>query len=52
MSGFWFSLLLTTVTQVSPSTLTGAVHDEIGQPVPGASVFISTAAPRKGVGVL
>ena len=32
--------------------LTGTVQDEKGQPVAKATVFIRTAAPRKGVGVL
>ena len=36
----------------SPTTLTGVVRDEMGCPVVGANVFISTAAPRKGSGVL
>lgn len=33
-------------------TLTGTVQDEKGQPIARATVFIRTAAPRKGVGVL
>jgi len=33
-------------------TLTGVVQSDAGQPLTGATVFISTAAPRKGVGVL
>jgi hypothetical protein len=53
MPGLTFPLLLAVVTQVpSPTTLTGTVRDEAGRPVAGANVFISTAAPRKGVGVL
>ena len=32
--------------------LTGVVQDEQGSPLPKATVFIRTAAPRKGVGVL
>jgi hypothetical protein len=32
--------------------LTGVVLDERGSPLPKATVFIRTAAPRKGVGVL
>jgi hypothetical protein len=46
-------LILAIVNQTaSPTTLTGVVRDEVGRPVVGASVFISTAAPRKGTGVL
>ena len=30
----------------------GAVTDEQGKPVAGATVFLYTAAPKKGVGVL
>jgi hypothetical protein len=33
-------------------TLTGVVQDKAGRPVPRATVFVRTAAPRKGVGVL
>jgi hypothetical protein len=33
-------------------TLTGVVSDKAGRPLPGATVFVRTAAPRKGVGVL
>jgi hypothetical protein len=33
-------------------TLTGIVTDKEGRPLPGATVFVRTAAPRKGVGVL
>jgi hypothetical protein len=33
-------------------TLTGVVQDKAGRPVPKATVFVRTAAPRKGVGVL
>jgi hypothetical protein len=32
--------------------LTGIVQDEQGRPLAKATVFIRTAAPRKGVGVL
>jgi hypothetical protein len=32
--------------------LTGTVQDTAGQPLANATVFIRTAAPRKGVGVL
>jgi hypothetical protein len=35
-----------------PSTIVGEVHDESGQPLAGATVFIDTAAPRVGIGVL
>jgi hypothetical protein len=33
-------------------TLTGVVKDASGQPLASATVFIRTAAPRHGVGVL
>jgi hypothetical protein len=33
-------------------TLSGVVEDATGRPLPKATVFIRTAAPRKGVGVL
>jgi hypothetical protein len=33
-------------------TLEGTVADEQGKPVAGATVFLYTAAPKKGVGVL
>jgi hypothetical protein len=33
-------------------TLSGVVQDAAGRPLPKATVFIRTAAPRKGVGVL
>jgi hypothetical protein len=33
-------------------TLSGVVEDASGRPLPKATVFIRTAAPRKGVGVL
>jgi hypothetical protein len=33
-------------------TLTGVVQDKAGRPVAKAAVFVRTAAPRKGVGVL
>jgi hypothetical protein len=46
-------ILLAVATQAAPATnLTGVVRDEAGRPIAGADVFISTAAPRKGVGVL
>ena len=32
--------------------LDGTVADEQGRPIVGAKVFISTAAPRRGVGLL
>jgi hypothetical protein len=53
MQGLCLPILLAVVTQPStPTTLTGIVQDDAGQPIAGANVFISTAAPRKGVGVL
>lgn len=49
----WLPLLLAVVTQpASATTLMGTVRDDTGRPVAGANLFISTAAPRKGVGVL
>jgi hypothetical protein len=33
-------------------TIAGVVHGDAGKPRKGATVFISTAAPRQGVGVL
>jgi hypothetical protein len=53
MPSLLLTILLTIVTQpASTTTLTGTVPDDTGRPVAGANVFISTAAPRKGVGVL
>jgi hypothetical protein len=53
MPSFWLPILLTIVTQpASTATLIGTVRDDAGRPVAGANVFISTAAPRKGIGVL
>lgn len=52
MTSFCPLLLLVVGQATSPTTLTGVVRDEMGRPIVGASVFISTAAPRKGVGVL
>jgi len=53
MPNLWLSTLLAIVTQsASTTTMTGSVRDDTGRPVAGANVFISTAAPRKGVGVL
>jgi hypothetical protein len=39
-------------TPPSGPTLSGVVRDASGNPVPKATVFIRTAAPRKGIGVL
>lgn len=33
-------------------TLTGVVRDDAGRPLARATVFIRTAGPRQGVGVL
>jgi hypothetical protein len=33
-------------------TLTGVVQNTTGHPLPKATVFIRTAAPRTGIGVL
>jgi hypothetical protein len=49
----WATLILAATSPLAPpTTLTGSVLDARGQPVPNAHVFISTAAPRRGVGVL
>jgi hypothetical protein len=50
-------LVLATVAAVITQTserpaITGVVQSDAGKPLKGATVFISTAAPRKGVGVL
>jgi hypothetical protein len=53
MANLWLPILLTIAAEpASATTLTGAVRDGAGQPIAGADVFISTAAPRKGIGVL
>jgi hypothetical protein len=53
MASFCVPIMLAVITQTPAlDTLNGAVHDAAGQPIAGASVFISTAAPRKGIGVL
>jgi hypothetical protein len=48
--------LLIALTIAGPTetgqTLTGVVRDEAGKPVPQATIFIRTAGPRRGVGVL
>ena len=53
MPSLCLPVMLAVITQ-SPAldTLNGAVHDAAGRPIAGASVFISAAAPRKGIGVL
>ena len=47
-------LVVTAALAAPPAdtTLTGTVTDKAGRPLSGATVFIRTAAPRKGVGVL
>ena len=53
MLTFWVPLVLAALAQTPPpDAITGTVHDEQGRPIAGASIFISTAAPRQGVGVL
>jgi hypothetical protein len=52
-----FALLAMTCLAAEPETgprpsLTGIVQDDQGRPLAKATVFIRTAAPRKGVGVL
>jgi protocatechuate 3,4-dioxygenase beta subunit len=44
--------LANVIQPASAATLIGTVRDDAGRPIAGANVFISTAAPRKGVGVL
>jgi hypothetical protein len=49
----WASLILgACVSLATPTKLTGTIRNEAGRPIAGANVFISTAAPRQGVGVL
>lgn len=53
MPNLWLSALVVIATQpAATTTLRGTVRDETGRPIVGADVFISTAAPRKGLGVL
>ncbi len=44
--------MLATQASLLAVDLTGSVNDPQGNPLPGASVFISTAAPKEGTGVL
>jgi hypothetical protein len=37
---------------ISKPDLSGTIRDEIGRPLPGATVFIYTAAPKDGPGIL
>ena len=49
------ALLITIAFSADPTAkpaITGVVQDDKGRPVAGATVFVRTAAPRKGVGVL
>ncbi len=50
------TLLLAVAISADPApqgpTLRGVVQDKAGRPVAKATVFIRTAAPRRGVGVL
>src|SRR6266496_2855775 len=51
----WSALLALTVggaAQAAGPKLTGTVLNEAGKPLSGASVFIYTAAPKEGVGIL
>jgi hypothetical protein len=53
MLSFNLPMLLAVIAQTgSPDLLNGIVQDDGGKPVAGAAVFISTAAPRTGLGVL
>jgi hypothetical protein len=50
-----FLLLVTGISDEpapSPSTIVGVVRDEAGRPLAEATVFVDTAVPRVGVGVL
>jgi hypothetical protein len=49
-----FALLVATALAADPArpTLTGEVRDGAGRPLAGATVFVRTAAPKRGVGVL
>jgi hypothetical protein len=46
------SLMITPQQDVAQSNLSGVVSNEEGTPVAGATVFVYTAAPRRGAGVL
>jgi hypothetical protein len=48
------AVLVSAALSATPAgvTLTGVVSDKAGRPLPGATVFVRMAAPRKGVGVL
>lgn len=50
------AMVITSVLYAAPSpkglTLTGTVTDKAGRPLPSATIFVRTAAPRKGIGVL
>jgi hypothetical protein len=49
------ALLATVALAADPAArpaITGVVQDDKGRPLAGATVFVRTAAPRKGVGVL
>ena len=49
-----YALLAVAALAANPDrpTLTGTVNDAQGRPLAKATVFIRTAAPRQGVGVL
>jgi hypothetical protein len=46
------SVALSAAATPTGVTLTGVVSDKAGRPLPGATVFVRMAAPRKGGGVL
>ena len=52
MLAFVVAALLSAHPAPKGLTLTGAVTDKEGRPLPKATVFVRTAAPRKGIGVL
>jgi hypothetical protein len=51
LHAFVFAALISQ-SPVKGATLTGVVTDSSGRPLPKTTVFIRTAAPRQGVGVL
>lgn len=52
--GFFLAVLCfaTTLQSAEKPDLSGVVKDEAGKPLPGATIFIYTAAPKDGPGVL
>ena len=52
MLAFVVAALLSAHPAPKGLTLTGTVTDKASRPLPRATIFIRTAAPRKGIGVL